>query len=628
MKSKTSFFNKTVFFKIFTGYWPIWALYLIVWIFMLPVSLSNELNWSNPTTTLSLNHIILNMASYGGLICSVLFGVAAAAAVYSFMYTSKSISFYASLPIRREGLFLTSYLSGITWFVAANIIVVILTIMVQASHNILNIYGLLNWFAITTLQMIVFYGIATFCATVAGNIWGFGFLYAALNCIPILCELFIKFIGALTLRGISFSENFITRYITPTFQLWGHIYTEYNDMGDITVLEYQGWSSLLIWAAAGLIFAGLGLLLYRNRHMETASDLISVKWLRPVVKYCTTAICALGLGLLIFEIACINISASVSSTDSFICLTICLLIGAFVGYFASSMMLAKSFRVFKHWHGFAISALIIILLMTATALDLFGIESYIPKAENIESVTVEYYYSGQNVFTDSNDISNVLAVHSTIIEDNIATNTYNINADWDGEISIKYKLKNGRIVFRDYFIKIEDTSTKIYKQLDALLNTGDAIIDRVIGDNPVNEHTIHFAYINCYNYTTDFSYSQDLSPSEAFELYENCILPDMQDGKLGFADIGWLKSGAYGDYYCNISIEISHINEQGMEEYNTLSFDINDASLRTAKAIEKMGIPVSELTKNDDTSDTSIIGSADSYTGIFINRESTSMLFG
>jgi ABC-2 type transport system permease protein len=39
MRSKTSFFNRTVFLKNFTRFWPIWALYLVVWILLMPVAL-------------------------------------------------------------------------------------------------------------------------------------------------------------------------------------------------------------------------------------------------------------------------------------------------------------------------------------------------------------------------------------------------------------------------------------------------------------------------------------------------------------------------------------------------------------------------------------------------------------
>ena len=37
MKSGTSFFNSTLFQKNLTRYWPVWALYAIVWIYALPV---------------------------------------------------------------------------------------------------------------------------------------------------------------------------------------------------------------------------------------------------------------------------------------------------------------------------------------------------------------------------------------------------------------------------------------------------------------------------------------------------------------------------------------------------------------------------------------------------------------
>ena len=44
MKSKTSFFNRTIFIKNILRFWPMWVLYLIILFFMLPVSLYRNTN--------------------------------------------------------------------------------------------------------------------------------------------------------------------------------------------------------------------------------------------------------------------------------------------------------------------------------------------------------------------------------------------------------------------------------------------------------------------------------------------------------------------------------------------------------------------------------------------------------
>lgn len=44
MQSKTSFFNRTIFRKCLTRYWPLWLGYAFVLFLMLPLPLLNRLN--------------------------------------------------------------------------------------------------------------------------------------------------------------------------------------------------------------------------------------------------------------------------------------------------------------------------------------------------------------------------------------------------------------------------------------------------------------------------------------------------------------------------------------------------------------------------------------------------------
>ena len=39
MRSKTSFFNKTLFLKSVARFWPVWGSYFVIWLIILPVVL-------------------------------------------------------------------------------------------------------------------------------------------------------------------------------------------------------------------------------------------------------------------------------------------------------------------------------------------------------------------------------------------------------------------------------------------------------------------------------------------------------------------------------------------------------------------------------------------------------------
>ena len=47
MKSKTSYFNRTLFLNLLKRYWPIFAGYFIIWLIILPIALANMLQYSS-----------------------------------------------------------------------------------------------------------------------------------------------------------------------------------------------------------------------------------------------------------------------------------------------------------------------------------------------------------------------------------------------------------------------------------------------------------------------------------------------------------------------------------------------------------------------------------------------------
>ena len=45
MRSRTSYFNATLFFKTVTRFWPLWFFYFAVWVVAMPLVLQSNLNW-------------------------------------------------------------------------------------------------------------------------------------------------------------------------------------------------------------------------------------------------------------------------------------------------------------------------------------------------------------------------------------------------------------------------------------------------------------------------------------------------------------------------------------------------------------------------------------------------------
>ena len=90
MRSVTSCFNSTLYRKNLSRFWPIWALYSVIWLFALPLNLLTTIqrgqNWALEDLTHSLDYFSRVSVGYSlnlGTVLAVIFGLLAAMAVFS-----------------------------------------------------------------------------------------------------------------------------------------------------------------------------------------------------------------------------------------------------------------------------------------------------------------------------------------------------------------------------------------------------------------------------------------------------------------------------------------------------------------------------------------------------------------
>lgn len=93
MQSVKSYFNPTLFRKNLTRFWPIWGVYLFIWLLVLPLYLLNLRGYDEAFPLAALQ---------AGLFLGLIFGVLSAMAVFSYLYNNKSVQFVHALPITRR----------------------------------------------------------------------------------------------------------------------------------------------------------------------------------------------------------------------------------------------------------------------------------------------------------------------------------------------------------------------------------------------------------------------------------------------------------------------------------------------------------------------------------------------
>lgn len=474
------FFYFPLFRKNITRFWPIWGIYLAIWLFLMPLHfLSDGYQSWMPLDLLS-----------PGLFLAISFGVLSAMGVFSFLYNTRSVQLLHALPVRREGLFLTNYLSGLTFLLVPNGLIFLLSLL---TGGIREVYPLVLWLVAQSLICLLFYSFAVFCAMFTGNLVALPIFYGILNVFAtgllflittLLREFLFGFSGATSLDSL-------VSWLTPSVNLAQRM--GYNQINGVYILE--GLPAVLIYGLAGLVLAVASLFIYRLRRLESAGDLVSIRWVRPVFKYGVAFCSAVALGTFLYY------SFRTLLPRGTWGILIPLLLCGLVGYFCADMLLKKNFRIFATaWKGALGFAVVLLVVFSVANMDLFGFNTA-PSQDAVVSVQV----TGLNTrpddsghyldltFTDTASIETILKLHNTIaaskdsIRGEIAADNGDYALRWRNEtlsdgtsrdvnyfdttyVYFTYTLTNGHILRRSYHIPIHAEKLEEAGSLESILN--------------------------------------------------------------------------------------------------------------------------------------------------------------
>ncbi len=456
MKSGTSYFNWTLFKKNLTRFWPVWVLYTIIWIYAIPMNcimvVTRNMSWMGTTQLEQVKAFangIPDLLTFGAFLAFV-FGVLAAMGTFSYLYNNRMAGMMHTLPLRREGLFLTSYLSGLSMLIIPNCLVWVLTLAAEGlCSGFVDMYTITIWWAAMSAMCLFFYSFAVFCAQFTGHLLALPAFYGILNFLVVVLTALMNMLFEQYLYGYSdISDNLeqTVFWFTPVVRLINEVnWINPNGFG----WRLLGVAELVIYAVVGLVFAGLALLVYRRRHIESAGDVVAVPVVRPVFKY-GVGICA-GLCIGFWVYAIFGYEAIGGLTGS-------LLLWTAVGYFAAEMLLKKSFRVWKAWRGCVGLLVLMGLFVVSLQTDLFGFGSYVPAVNRVESVYVDGYgsypYDGGRDFTfeteDRRIIEKTVALHQGFVNEHKNPDVYSGGETDYIRLRVTYTLDNGTVIRREY----------------------------------------------------------------------------------------------------------------------------------------------------------------------------------
>lgn len=439
MKLRTSFFNIHVLKKNLLRFAPVWILFTVAEVLcVLSLGTSNAGVIARDLIYL-LGPLAAVHCAYALIVGSCLFGD---------LFNSRLCNGLHAMPLRREAWLMTGIVSGVLFALIPAVIGGGVAAIVLKEYA----YMALVWQACGLLQYFFFFGLAVFSAMCAGTRLGMAAIYGIVNFLSVLIFLVASTIYQPMLYGVLFSDDWFSLF-SPVVEMVSHTYLEgtYDKIHGFVFLCWhpKEWCYLGSCAGIGAVLCGLSFLLYRKRHLETAGDFLSI---RPVKIFFMIAY-TFGMGTFLYYFG------ELFGLDN---RYLFLAVGMIVGYFTGWMLLERSVKIFtgKVLLGFAVFGILFGGSLGLTMVDPLGVQTYIPDAEKIESVSLyptgnSYIYTMQRDYsgwyiTDPAEIAQVQQLHGMMI---------NAPQDKPGDgvgIDVTYRLKNGAEVYRSYWVLAED----------------------------------------------------------------------------------------------------------------------------------------------------------------------------
>ena len=602
MRSATSYFNFTLFRKNLSRFWPIWGLYGLIWLVLLPIGLLTDGDYLTLARARLIPLQYLDSMS-AALFLAACFGILCAMAVFSYLYSARSVGLLHALPMRREGLFLTNYLSGLAFLVLPNLAVFFLSLLVEAAFGVLVFSSLFVWLVTTCFYCLFFYSFAVFCAMFTGHILALPAFYGILNFLVMgLCflvnDMAQRFLFGFT--GAAWMET-LGLYLTPVAYLASGVRVSYYDGPAPSydqVAFLSGLGRVFLVGLIGLVLAALALAVYRRRQLESAGDVVSVAWVRPVFRYGVAFCCAIALGNL-FD----SIFDRLLPDGAWTLLFWMLLWGAF-GCFVAVMLLRKTFWVFKSsWKGCCVFLACLAAAMCLMELDGFGFESRVPDPARVRTAYVNDVttYPADDArwvqFTadDPESIALVTALHERIVSEkarleddyNLYVTGYTTEADgvdvqtedWK-DVRLSYVMTDGDVMYRDYTVPVtgEELAEEgsISALLQALFNAPGFAEEAYFGSLAEGDRLVAAEVSGVFS--GDQTLSENLTlPSQALPDLEAAVRADLAAGDLGrrwLLEDGEYLDGCY-DAYLYLTYRLA-------DREGSNSMEVTDAPAGTA----------------------------------------------
>ncbi len=324
---------------------------------------------------------------------------------FSYLYKKNRVDFYHSIPVRREKLFLVSYLNGLLIYIVPYFVTILISMIIGGSYFTLDasLWSVaFREFGLQVLFYLLLYHAAILASVFAGNMFGCLFLNGIIQFYMVfLYGIFIAYCDyfrTYTMQYQNFGESIakfspISAFFNTMSRLLGGdaIYQLQLRDGEVSIKLYFVQCFLV-----AVLLLGLAMYFYKIRSSEMAGKAIAFRKIQPVIRILLVVPSAMVGGWIFTSLT--NV-AEVGWTLFGILFAAVLVHGVIEVLYQSDIR-----GIFSHKVQLVGSILAAVFLVFAFQRDIFGYDRYVPKLEKMESAAIsidgisdgEYYLLEDN----------------------------------------------------------------------------------------------------------------------------------------------------------------------------------------------------------------------------------------
>lgn len=616
MQSRISYFNGTLFRKNLTRFWPLWGMASFLGC-LVPLAALLQLAHGWRLEPLEVTDGYYTVLNYWVPIISLLYAVLCAMVVWSYLYNARSVGLMHTLPIRREGLFVTNFLSGMAMLLIPYAATGALCVLITLAFGAFEPVGLLVTVLGVLGQSFFYFASATLVAFMVGNIFALPAIYFLLHFLAVLLDWLLNTFAAGFLLGLTSDYSGAAEWLSPTVYLIDtlHVDTAYEEVWvKAPQAAYGGYTDYVLsevrlenawvigaYALVGAVFLALAYALYRRRRSESAGDVVAVGWMKPVFRFGIAALAALLGGYLLYQLFWAGFQNG-ESCDA-LPMAVCMVVAGAIGYYIASMLLAKSLRVFRgSWKGLLPVAVGCAALCCVLRFDLLGISARVPAISEVSRVELYVANNSYTFYPGEEDelLEQVRALHSAIaadadyIQSGYRAYVEDLEAAGEAELSyynymrLTYTLSSGKTVSRQYSLPLTrermDTPDTYDYLLDRLVNSEAMKAKRLHVDDP--RYTVSGGSLYLEQRDEYFN----LSSREAAAILE-ALGKDAAAGAWGNYD--WFGSDYDSTYALSLELSFSYAVEHGTSN-DWITINLRPGIEYTVACLKELGLVTEE----------------------------------